>query len=147
MLLAVAGLAGCGQESEPPGEMAPGQEPFLRYCASCHGNAGEGRPPAFPPLAGSEWLEMPPEAVAAIVLSGLRGEIEVAGESYRGYMPPMRHIDDDEIAAIIGYMKSSWSEGDGGIDAGRVAGIRQALSGRGPLEGREGLDEAMESLP
>lgn len=140
-------LAGCGQDADPPAELAAGQEPFLRYCASCHGNSGEGKPPAFPPLAGSQWLEEPPESVAVIVLSGLRGEIEVAGESYRGFMPPMRHIEDEDIAAMIGFMKSSWTESGGEIDPGRVAEIREHLSGRGPVEGREGLDEALDTLP
>lgn len=147
MLCSLLLVAGCGQEADPPGEMAAGQEPFLRYCASCHGNSGEGKPPAFPPLAGSEWLEESPEAVAVIILSGLRGEIEVAGETYRGFMPPMRHIEDEDIAAMIGFMKSNWSGGGTEIDAERVAELREHLSGRGPVEGREGLDEALDSLP
>lgn len=147
MLCTMLFVVGCGQEADPPAELAAGQEPYLRFCASCHGNAGQGKPPAFPPLAGSEWLEESPEAVAVIVLSGLRGEIEVAGETYRGFMPPMRHIEDGDIAAMIGFMMSNWTGNGGEIDPGRVAEIRQYLSGRGPVEGREGLDETLDALP
>ncbi len=145
--LAVILLAACGGEPEPRGELAEGQEPYLRYCASCHGNAGEGKPPSFPPLAETEWIELPDRALALIVLHGLRGEIEVAGRTYSGYMPPMQHIDDEDIAAIIGFMTSQWASESSALSAADVAGLRGALDQRSPLRGREGLEAALEKLP
>ncbi|MDX1626191.1 MAG: cytochrome c [Wenzhouxiangellaceae bacterium] len=136
-------LVGCGPA---PDDLAPGQEPYLRYCASCHGNAGEGKAPSFPPLAGSEWLDMGPEAVAVIVLGGLAGEIEVAGRTYRGYMPPMRRVDDDSVAALIGYMGEAWAGWEDLPDAGEIARLRGALRDAGPAQGRDGLMERLDEV-
>jgi len=140
-------LTGCGDGVEEAAvELSPGQEPYLRYCASCHGNQGEGRGPSFPPLAGSEWMELPEEALAAIVLYGLRGEIEVAGQRYRGYMPPLSHISDTDVASIIAFIKTQWGDREVEPDVDGVARVRAELSGMRPLEGRPGVEDALESL-
>lgn len=145
VLLTLLLVAACEREASDRAEMAPGQEPYLRYCASCHGNSGEGRPPSFPPLNGSEWVEeLSPEGLALIVLYGLRGEIEVAGQTYRGYMPPMRNIGDENIAAIIGFMEANWVGRERGLDAGRVAELREAFSGHSPLENRQDVEDLLE---
>lgn len=147
-VLLVALLAGCGGESPGSGEaQSPGEAAFARHCAGCHGMQGQGRPPAFPPLVGSEWLALPPEGLTAIVLLGLRGEIEVAGRQYAGYMPPMQHIDDARIADIIGYIMRRWSKEVPDWTAGDVAGLRAALAGRPTPEGRAGLNQLIEEMP
>ena len=143
----VAALAACGSDQTAL-ELAPGQEQYLRHCASCHGNQGEGRPPTFPPLAGSEWMELPSEALALIILLGLRGEIEVAGRTYRGYMPPMQHINDEDIAALIGFTERAWAGREPRLSGADVARIRGSFDGRRPpLYRKEGLLEALAELP
>lgn len=139
-------LAGCDSQSEPV-ELAEGQEQYLRFCASCHGNQGEGKPPAFPPLANSEWMELPSEALALIVLYGLRGEIEVAGRTYRGYMPPMQHIPDEEIALLLAFSERAWGVRQDGLQADEIARLRTAFPGRRPpLEGLDGVLQALDEL-
>ncbi len=123
----------------PQTELAPGQEPYLRYCASCHGNDGAGKPPTFPPLAGSDWLELGPDAIVLIILNGLQGEIEVSGQRFRGYMPPMRHLSDEQIAQIMTYIGHAWASWEATPDPQRVAALRQAgdaqiFRGRAELE-------------
>ncbi|MEE4296997.1 MAG: cytochrome c [Wenzhouxiangella sp.] len=140
-------LTACNS-STPPTQLAEGQEPYLRYCASCHGNQGEGKPPAFPPLAGSEWMELPSEALALIVLYGLRGEIEVAGRTYRGYMPPMQHLSDEDIAALLGFAERAWAGREAGLGVADIARLRTAFTQRRPpLEGLDGLMRALDELP
>lgn len=144
-LAALLLLVGCSSELPPSGEMAQGQEAYLRWCASCHGNQGEGKPPTFPPLAGSEWLDLSDEALALIILYGLRGEIEVMGQIYRGYMPPMQHLRDQDIADIVLFMRNAWTDREAHLDAAGVAELRTVFPGRRPpLEGLEGLLEAVE---
>lgn len=140
-------LAGCGEQSESDEKAPPGQADFNRYCAGCHGAQGQGRPPAFPPLADSEWLALPAQGLTAISLLGLRGEIEVAGEAYAGYMPPMQHIDDARLAGIVRYIKARWSDEDVEWTGEDVARLRPALAGRQMPEGREGVDLILEELP
>lgn len=143
----IATLAGCDAGSDPV-ELAEGQEPYLRYCASCHGNQGQGKAPAFPPLAGSEWMDLPSEALALIVLYGLRGEIEVAGQTYRGYMPPMQHLSDEEVASLLGFAERSWADREPVLTSLDIAALRTALPDRrGPLEGLEGVMQALDQLP
>lgn len=146
MLLALLVVAGCERPDSEPVEMEPGQEPYLRYCASCHGNAGEGKPPAFPPIDGSEWLELPADGLALIVLNGLTGEIEVSGRTYRGFMPPMRNIGDEDIAAIIGFMEANWAGRESTLDAADVATLREKSAGQSPLNGREGVEDMLEQV-
>lgn len=141
-------LVACGGEPPTPAESAsPGQALYLRHCASCHGAMGEGRRPSFPPLAGSEWIELPPQALGAIVLLGLRGEIEVAGERYRGFMPPLPHIDDAGLAAVVNYMKHQWAGETVDWTPEQAAALRESLAGRGMLEGRADLESLLEALP
>src|SRR5690625_4300571 len=101
-------LTGCGAPDQDEMAASPGQADFNNHCAGCHGRLGQGRPPAFPPLDGSEWLELPPEALTSIILLGLRGDIEVAGKKYVGYMPPMTRLDDERVARIVNFVNDSW---------------------------------------
>lgn len=145
-LLFVVLLGGCGEQGSPEENAQPGQAAFGRYCAGCHGMQGQGRPPAFPPLAGSEWLALPAEGLSAIILLGLRGEIEVAGQAYAGYMPPMQHIDDERVAELVRYIQGRWSDRALDWTAEDVAGLRSALVGRRTPDGREGLNRLLEEL-
>lgn len=146
LLLMLLVLSGCS-DPLPSGELAFGQEPYLRWCASCHGVEGEGRPPAFPPIAGSEWLDLPDDGLALIILYGLRGEIQVAGRTYRGFMPPMQHLLDDDIADVVAFMLSSWGDRESELRPERVAELRGAFEGRRPpLDGWDGVQQAIEAV-
>lgn len=150
LLILVAGfaLSACGDGRSSAGDGVDGEASYLRWCASCHGPSGAGRSPAFPPLAGSEWLELPDEGLALIVLHGLRGSIEVAGRRYNGYMPPMQHLGDDQIAEILRYTLATWGSRESSLDASAIAPLRTALGDqRGPLIGRQGVEAAIGRLP
>ncbi len=91
-----------------------GQQQYI-LCAACHGQQGEGGP-AGPPLAGSEWVLGPAENLIRIQLRGLHGPIEVKGVEYDMVMAPMPFQNDEQIAAVLTYIRSSW-----GNDAPPVA--------------------------
>ena len=91
-----------------------GQQQYI-LCAACHGQQGEGGP-AGPPLAGSEWVLGPAENLIRIQLRGLHGPIEVKGVEYHMVMAPMPYQNDDQIAAVLSFIRSSW-----GNDAPPVA--------------------------
>lgn len=51
--------------------LANGDALYARYCARCHGDNGEGRPPAAPPLAGNRAVSMTSDTdLIRIVLVG-----------------------------------------------------------------------------
>jgi len=141
-------VAGCSEESGRP--LAPGEAEYRRFCATCHQADGAGRRPAFPPLAGSEWLAPGPDAVALVALLGLKGEIEVAGQTWRGYMPPMRQVDDGELAALIGYIGRTWANWPEVPDAGptveRIAELRRTTEGMAQLGGRDDLERVLDEI-
>ncbi|MDT8408280.1 MAG: cytochrome c [Wenzhouxiangellaceae bacterium] len=140
----VAGLLLTACSGEPAEPLAPGQAEYQKYCSSCHGKSGEGRSRSFPPLQGSEWLELGPDAVALVVLRGLRGKIEVAGTTYRGYMPTMRQAGDAEIAALLGYISGAWAQWPGVPNAARIGQLRAGVGGAGPFESRAELERQLE---
>lgn len=145
VVVALILAAGCTSQTDI--ELAEGQEPYLRHCASCHGNTGEGKPPAFPPIAGSEWLDLGPDAIGLIVLGGLNGEIRVAGRTYRGYMPPMHHLSSDDISALVGYIGREWADWGDLPDAARIDRLREMIGDSRPIRGLEGLEALIERLP
>lgn len=144
--LAAAGLllAGCSDEPDTP--LQPGEAQYVQYCSACHARDGAGRPPTFPPLAGSEWLDLGPEAVSLVVLLGLRGEIEVAGRTYRGYMPTMRNLDDAEIALVLDHIDRQWADWESVPSAEDIAALRARVADEPLLEGREALERLLEEV-
>lgn len=146
-VIAVA-LGGCGREPDAAaGQASPEKAVYRQHCATCHGFDGVGRPPAFPPLAGSEWLALGDRAIALIVLYGLQGEIRVDGRRYRGFMPAMSHLDDDDILAAVGHVSRTWSEREPGLDAAELERMREIFGPRrAPWQGRRALEDALEQL-
>lgn len=143
-ILAAVLIAGCSDEPDRP--PAPGEAEYRRHCATCHQPDGAGRSPTFPPLNGSQWLESGPDGVALVALLGLSGEIRVADRTWRGYMPPMRQVSDDELAALIGYIGREWADWPELPDAGRIAELRRISEDLEQLGGRADLEQALETI-
>ena len=121
-------LAG-GDRRTAVAEAAPdrinGSTIFSAHCAACHQATGKGVPGAFPPLAGSEWVQASPHLTSAIVLYGIQGPITVSGGSYNGTMPTFgKQLSSAEIAAVLSYVRSSWGNRAGPVEATIVAETR-----------------------
>lgn len=99
--------------------MALGAKLYESHCVDCHAADGAGRPPAYPPLAGNRSLTMR-SAVNPIrmVLNG--GFPPGTAGNPRPYgMPPFRPtLNDQEVAAVVSYVRNSW-----GNHAGLVSPI------------------------
>jgi mono/diheme cytochrome c family protein len=81
--------------------MERGMAVYGRTCIACHGPEGKGVPGAFPPLDGSPWATGDPTVPARILLLGLQGPIEVAGQKFENIMPPLTDLKDAEIADVL----------------------------------------------
>ena len=100
-----------------------GREVYSELCVTCHLPNGKGVPGAFPPLNPSNWLtEKRTESIHAVKY-GLKGEIEVNGESYNSVMLPLG-LDDEEIADVMNYTIQTWNKGDM-VTAEEVAAIEE----------------------
>jgi mono/diheme cytochrome c family protein len=96
-------------------------------CASCHGAKGEGKPPEFPPLSGNPSIEMA-YAVNPIrmVLNG--GYPPATDGNPRPYgMPPFAQaLSDDEVAAVVTYIRVSWGNHGEPVSARQANDLRSA---------------------
>ncbi|HKH90966.1 MAG TPA: cytochrome c [Gemmatimonadaceae bacterium] len=112
-------------------QLQDGKQVYSTTCAACHQVSGEGTSGVFPPLVGSEWVTGDDAKLARIILHGLTGPIEVAGETYNGMMPPWGGtLKDADIAAVLTYVRSAWGNKAAPVTAARVASIRAATSSR-----------------
>ena len=87
----------------------------------CHGSDGKGLPPHYPPLAGNRALTMQEAANAIqIVLNG--GFAPGTQGNPRPYgMPPYSHaMSDQEVAAVVSYVRMSWGNKAGPVTASQV---------------------------
>jgi mono/diheme cytochrome c family protein len=122
MAVLSASLA-CAKDVDPA-VMEKGRIQFM-MCAACHGKEGEGTA-AAPPLAGSEWVMGPAENLIRIQLRGLRGPITVKGREYdiAGGMAPMAYQSDEQIAAVLTYVRHSFGNNAPVLEPAQVAALR-----------------------
>jgi ubiquinol-cytochrome c reductase cytochrome b subunit len=85
-----------------------GQAVYSQNCSSCHGAAGAGMPPNFPPLDGNAFVTGDPNQVILTVLNGKTGAIQVNGTNYNGQMPAFKSmLSNKDIANVVTYIRSA----------------------------------------
>lgn len=101
-----------------------GAKVYSTNCSSCHQASGQGVEGTFPPLAGNPVVTGDPKKVIGIVKNGLNGKIEVKGHSYNGMMPAWgQQLSDGDIAAVVTYVRSSWGNKAGAVNADQVKAV------------------------
>lgn len=109
-----------------PASANDGARVYATNCQSCHQSDGRGVPGAFPPLAGNPRVTGGPDAVIAAVKYGMSGKIRVGGESYDGTMPRWgQMISDDEIAAVVSYIRTTWHNRAAPVSLADVKNVTQ----------------------
>ena len=126
--LLVSLLAGCRGDGEPVAafDEEAGQTRFENYCATCHQRGGTGIEGRVPPLTGSPWVAGPESRLIRIVLHGLRGPIEIDGQTYNMEMPAFYLFSDEEIAALLSYVRGRYGGPSPPITAATVSRVRDA---------------------
>ncbi|MGB5346672.1 MAG: cytochrome c, partial [Woeseia sp.] len=104
-----------------------GKAVYQTNCAACHQPTGMGLPGAFPPLAGSDYLQGDRNKVLGAALFGLSGPITVNGKDYNSVMPSMGYLSDDDLAAALSYVLSSWGNDYPAVSVAEVAALRASL--------------------
>lgn len=111
--------AGAATEEGAAGEpaaaaAADGAAIYASVCSACHMATATGIPGAFPPLAGhaAELYQADPAYPILAVTFGVMGQIMVDGMAYNGLMPAHAHLSDDEIAAVLNHVMTSFGNED-----------------------------------
>jgi mono/diheme cytochrome c family protein len=125
----VVNWAGGGaQAAAPVDPKVVGKRLYSQNCVVCHQATGQGVAGQFPPLAGSEWVKSDTKHgenhLVLIMLNGHQGPMSVMGGSYNNAMPQWKQLTDDQIAAILTYIRSDWGNHASPIEPSFVAGIR-----------------------
>jgi mono/diheme cytochrome c family protein len=97
-------------------------------CAACHMENGSGEPGIFPPLKGSAIVQQPDPATAIhLVLTGSRAAATDANPN-RFAMPPFGgKLSDDDVAALLTYVRSAWGNRGSAVSASDVHGVRKQV--------------------
>ena len=128
-----------GVKAEPPltpltpeqqGRYDLGKALFTGVCAACHQTHGKGLDGVAPPLMDSEWVLGSVQRAVRIVLHGLTGPISVRGKTYRLDMPAFGAFNDDQIAAVLTYIRREWEHGAAPVEPATVKAIRAATADR-----------------
>ncbi len=77
-----------------------------------------------PPLVDSEWVLGSPQRLVRIVLHGLHGPIGVKGKTFQLDMPALGVFDDDQIAAILTFVRREWGHTADPIEPELIKAVR-----------------------
>ncbi|VXB99292.1 PVC-type heme-binding CxxCH protein [Maribacter litoralis] len=104
------------------------------YCVTCHQESGTGLQKAgYPTLVGQEWVLGDEERLIKLALHGLYGPMNIMGNHYEGQVPMMAFkglLKDDEIAAVLTYVRNSFGNKASVIDPNKVKEVREATKDR-----------------
>ncbi len=108
-------------------ELLAGGQLYQTHCASCHRTDGKGSIGFIPPLVNSEWVSGNTARLIDITLGGINTEIVVDGHTYQDEMPAYGHLQDQEIADILNYIRVTYAQSEGSIIAADVMHQRKGL--------------------
>lgn len=117
------------EKPAPVDLMVLGRQTF-NVCMQCHQDTGKGIAGTYPPLAGSPIVLGDPVTPIRILLHGLEGDITVEGATYNGQMPSWDRFSDEQIAAVLTYIRGAWTNQASAVDPKLVTAIRQQTSSR-----------------
>ena len=118
------------------------------YCGTCHQTDGLGlKASGFPPLVGTQWVLGDEERLIKLTLKGLHGPITVNKTDYPGHVPMTPFgglLTDDEVAAVLTYVRNDWKNKASVIQPEMVKKVRAAIEDK---EGFYSPDELLEAHP
>lgn len=125
---------GAGGVAAPVDPKVVGKRIFTQNCVVCHQTSGLGMPGQFPPLVGSEWVVggdwVADNHLVSILLHGMQGAVQVKGVTYNNAMPPWKQLKDDQIAAVLTYIRSEWGNAAAPISPEYVKSMRDKTTAR-----------------
>ena len=110
-------------------QMDMGEE-LYHNCIMCHGITGEGIDGQYPPLKGAPLAIGPPSRLARVLINGLEGPTVVHGKTYDMPMPAAPLNDDNEVAAVMTFVRRSFGNRASAVTPEFVAKVREEIGKR-----------------
>jgi mono/diheme cytochrome c family protein len=104
-----------------------GKKIYAAQCAVCHGTNGEGRGWDFPPLAGNQSIQMTSSVnPIRMVLNGGYPPGTIRNPRPYGMPPFAQDLSDEEVAAVVTYIRTAWQNHGTAIRGKDVNALRSA---------------------
>ncbi|HET9486681.1 MAG TPA: cytochrome c [Chryseosolibacter sp.] len=127
VLFSVAPSALPAQDNHNVDESAArGKIVFGQNCLACHQADGSGVPNLAPPLVKGAFVSGDKARVIGIVMKGMQG-VEINGEYYANPMPSFSFLSDQEIADVLTFVRSNFSNSATAVTGEDVAEARKNL--------------------
>jgi mono/diheme cytochrome c family protein len=117
-------LSQAQKKSEPTSTMSIGKKVYTQHCMTCHQVDGVGAQNMIPPLIKTDYVLGDKARLIRILLNGMKGEIKVNGDMYSNEMPSQALLKDNEIAAVLTYVRKSFGNKATSVTMGEVKNIR-----------------------
>lgn len=113
-------------------------------CSACHGGRGQGVDGVGSAMAGSDWVTGDPESLIRIMLQGFDGGAAERGEVIPNDMPSHAFLSDEQLAAILTYIRNAWGNEASPIMPEEIEQMREETAGRSDIWTPDELREARE---
>ena len=108
--------------------IARGKTVYLQRCMVCHQADGGGVPKLNAPLDASTAVNGSDiSKLVKYIVKGLNDRIEIDGEYYANAMPAADDLKDQQIADVLTFIRSNWSNKAGPVTLTQVKQIRSKL--------------------
>lgn len=111
-----------GRSVKPSAER--GKLIFEQTCLACHQADGSGVPHLAPPLVKGTFVGGDKAKVISIVLHGLEN-VEIKGEYYSNPMPSFDYLSDQDVADVLTFVRSNFSNNASAVTSEEVARVRK----------------------
>jgi mono/diheme cytochrome c family protein len=128
LFLFIAGASAQSSNKLVAASAARGKTVYLQRCMVCHQADGGGVPKLNAPLDASSAVNGSdvPKLIKYIV-KGLNDRIEIDGEFYANAMPAAADLTDQQIADVLTFIRSNWSNKAGPVTSLQVKQTRSKL--------------------
>ena len=128
VLLFVAGSSAQSSNKLVAASVARGKIVYLQRCMVCHQADGGGVPKLNAPLDASTAVNgSDVDKLIKYIVKGFADRVEIDGELYSNAMPAAADLTDQQIADVLTFIRSNWSNKAGPVTPLQVKQTRSKL--------------------
>ncbi|MEY4483505.1 MAG: hypothetical protein RL693_957, partial [Verrucomicrobiota bacterium] len=116
-----------------PAPASPGKLVFDALCMNCHQPDGKGLAGIYPSLIDSDWVTGDKATLIKILVHGLNGPIKINSQPFASLVPmpmPPSSLNDEQIADVLTYLRSNFSNKAEAVTKEEVKAVRDANKDR-----------------